>query len=386
MRGEGTGRPLRVLLVEDSVLDAELVLRELSRGGYAPAWRRVETREAMQAALESASWDIVLADYAMPSFSAPEALALMKETGLDVPFIIVSGTIGEEVAVESLRAGAADFMLKDKLSRLLPAIERELREAAIRAERRAAHELREAFIAVASHELRTPLTLLLCHVGLLERGRGEEPVPRRSLQALARATERMRRVVDQLTTMLAIEKFSRPLAVAPVAVADLFREVADDTHTFLETRRQSLVVELPDDVPSIRADSAKLRDVIDNLLLNAIKFTPDGGRITLSARGTAGGGIEIRVADTGDGVEPASLPFLFEPFFSGFDVRHHSSGRFEYGAKGLGLGLAVAKAFVEMHGGRIDVQSEAGAGTTFTLTLPSASVPHADEGAVQTAN
>ncbi len=373
------GKALRVLVVEDSPQDAELVVRELRRRGYEPAWQRVDTREDMQAALRNQPWDLVLADYAMPSFSAPEALALMKRTGLDVPFIIVSGTIGEEAAVESLRAGAADFMLKDKLSRLAPAVERELREAAIRAEQRAAHELREAFIAVASHELRTPLTLLLCHVALLERVRDEEPVPRRVRQAIARASERMRRVVDQLTTMLAIGKFSRPLDIAPVVVADLLREATDDTRTFLEARRQSLVLELPDELPSIRADAAKIRDVIDNLLLNAIKFTPDGGRITVSARGAADGSTEIRVADSGDGVDRASLPLLFEPFFSGFDVRHHSSGRFEYGARGLGLGLAVAKAFVEMHGGRIEARSEGGAGSTFTLTLPREPASHADE-------
>ena len=368
-RKETMGRPLRVLVIEDSVADAELVLAELRRGGYDPAWRRVDTPEAMQAALEEQHWDIALADYSMPRFSAPAALDLMKQMRLDVPFIILSGTIGEDTAVDSLRAGAADFMLKDNLTRLVPAVEREVREAAIRAERRAAHELREAFITVASHELRTPLTLLLCHAALL---REEKCVPERLSLGIAQASERMRRVIDQLTTMLAINKFSSPLDLRTVEVAQLLQEAADDSRAFSEARRQSLVVEIADDVSSIRADSAKVRDVIDNLLLNAIKFTPDGGRVELSARRAVDGGTEIRVSDSGDGIDEASLPFLFEPFFAGFDVQHHSSGHFSYGARGLGLGLAVAKAFVEMHGGSIEAQNEGGTGvgSTFIVTLP----------------
>ncbi len=102
------GKPLRVLIVEDSEDDARLLLHELKRGGYDPTYERVETREAMAQALEKQAWDIVLADYAMPHFSGLAALVLFKEMGLDLPFIIVSGTIGEEFAVELMKAGAHD--------------------------------------------------------------------------------------------------------------------------------------------------------------------------------------------------------------------------------------------------------------------------------------
>ena len=129
-------RPLRVLIVEDREDDAELLLRELRRGGFDPAFERVETTEAMSAALEK-PWDIVISDWAMPHFSAEAALSLAQKSGLNLPFIIVSGTVGEEAAVTAMRAGAHDFMIKGKFMRLLPAIERELREAAGRAERRA---------------------------------------------------------------------------------------------------------------------------------------------------------------------------------------------------------------------------------------------------------
>jgi len=137
--------PLRVLIVEDSEDDAILMLHELRRAGYEPTSERVDTPEAMNAALDHQTWDIVLSDYAMPCFSMPAALAMVKEKGLDLPFIIVSGAIGEEAAVAAMRAGAHDYVMKDNLARLAPAIERELREAEVRREhKRVEQALRES--------------------------------------------------------------------------------------------------------------------------------------------------------------------------------------------------------------------------------------------------
>ena len=127
---------LRVLIIEDSEDDATLLLRELKRGGYDVAFERVDTPAAMRSALTNQAWDVVISDYAMPAFDAPAALAILHEVGLDLPFIISSGTVGEETAVAALRAGAHDFFVKGNLVRLIPAIERELREAQVRSERR----------------------------------------------------------------------------------------------------------------------------------------------------------------------------------------------------------------------------------------------------------
>ncbi|MDP9382380.1 MAG: ATP-binding protein [Chloroflexota bacterium] len=132
--------PLRVLIVEDSEPDTLLLVRELQRGGYAPSYRRVDTPEAASAALDGQEWDLILADHSMPHFSAPAALELVRDKGLDVPFIIVSGKIGEEDAVAAMRAGAHDYIMKDNLARLVAAISRELREAEVRRERRWAQE------------------------------------------------------------------------------------------------------------------------------------------------------------------------------------------------------------------------------------------------------
>lgn len=164
-------RLLRVLFVEDSADDAELMLRHLRKAGFAPFAQRVETRQAMQAALASQAWDIVISDHSMPGFSSFDALSVLGESGLDLPFILVSGAIGEEQAVQMMKAGAHDFLFKNNLSRLGAAIERELNEAEGRKARRRAEQslqanvtrLKQAFegiiqaMAVAT-EMRDPYT------------------------------------------------------------------------------------------------------------------------------------------------------------------------------------------------------------------------------------
>jgi PAS domain S-box-containing protein len=135
---------LRILFVEDSLDDVELCSRELKRGGYEIEYQRVETAEAMQVALEHQAWDVIICDYVMPQFSPQQALEILQAIGQDLPFIIVSGTIGEETAVSALKAGAHDFLIKGKLARLVPAIQRELKDAQVRRERKRAEDaLRE---------------------------------------------------------------------------------------------------------------------------------------------------------------------------------------------------------------------------------------------------
>ncbi len=133
-------RSLRVLLIEDLEDDALLLLRELERGGFDAACKRVETLTGLTSALDNQTWDLVLCDHSLPGFNSFDALALFNQRKLDIPFIIVSGIIGEDVAVKALKAGASDYVMKNKLARLVPAIERELREAKNRRARRKAEE------------------------------------------------------------------------------------------------------------------------------------------------------------------------------------------------------------------------------------------------------
>jgi PAS domain S-box-containing protein len=136
---------LRVLIVEDSEDDALLIIRNLTEGGFEPRFERVETEAGMRKALQHGIWDLILADYALPHLRGPAALKLFKEMGLDVPFIIVSGTIGEDIAIEAMKLGAQDYIMKDKLGRLVPSVRRELDDARIRGEKREAEEaLRES--------------------------------------------------------------------------------------------------------------------------------------------------------------------------------------------------------------------------------------------------
>lgn len=133
-------KTLRVLIIEDSEDDTQLLLNHLHRAGYETVWKRVETAEAMNVALERGPWDIVLSDYTMPSFSGLEALRLLQEKELDIPFVMVSGTIGEDTAVAAMKAGAHDYIMKNNTARLIPAVEREIKEAELRCEYRRAQE------------------------------------------------------------------------------------------------------------------------------------------------------------------------------------------------------------------------------------------------------
>lgn len=154
---------LRVLIVEDSPADAELVTLELRRASFLPAATRVDTPAALAQALDDHSWDVVISDYQLPGWSGLSALRMLQERGIDAPFIIVSGAIGEETAVDTMKAGAHDYVLKDNLVRLGPAVERELREAQVRRERKQAlaalQELasRSALLAEASRKLAVSL-------------------------------------------------------------------------------------------------------------------------------------------------------------------------------------------------------------------------------------
>src|SRR5690349_8268626 len=140
------GVPLRVLMVEDSEDDARLLARELRRAGYDLTHERVDTAAAMNAALDRHAWDLVIGDYSMPRFSGTAALAILRERGLDIPYICVSGTITEELAVAAMKAGANDYVTKGQLKRLIPAIERELREATARAALRATEASYETLV------------------------------------------------------------------------------------------------------------------------------------------------------------------------------------------------------------------------------------------------
>ena len=135
---------LRVLIIEDSKVDTLFIIRELTKGGYDCFYERVETASSMRKAIQEKQWDIILCDYIMPDFNAPSAIAVLKEANIDIPIIVVSGNIGEETAVECMRLGAQDYIMKGNLFRLCPVIARELEDAKVRKKQKQAESQREA--------------------------------------------------------------------------------------------------------------------------------------------------------------------------------------------------------------------------------------------------
>ncbi len=371
------GRPLRVLFVEDQETDVELLVLELRRGGYDVTRERVDTPEGFAAALERQEWDIVLCDYRMPHFSAPAALAMVKEKDVNLPFIVVSGTIGEEAIVETLRAGAHDFMTKNRLSRLLPAIERELREAAMRAERKLLRQLQlqgqkmEAigqFAGGIAHDFNNILTVISGYVGLaLGRLSDEDPL-RPMLQEVHRAGERAGTLVRRILA------FSRQQIIDPRAF-DLNVVVAGMDNLLRRVIRADIdfVTVLGKDLGRIRADPGQVEQVLMNLVVNARDAMPSGGRLIVRTANLdlpaddarcisglqPGPQVLLSVTDTGTGMDERTRARIFEPFFT-----TKAEG------KGTGLGLATVFAIVEQSGGRIHVESAPGHGTTFWICFP----------------
>ncbi len=240
----------------------------------------------------------------------------------------------------------------------------------LRARLKDGEQLKTAFIEVVGHELRSPLTILRGMSRLAAEAAGSTEPLRNWLERTRNAAERLHQLVDQIVGMLRGGRTFLPLSSRPFDVARLLRDAENEVLPFVHLRYQSLLLEPPETLGRFSGDEGLLRDSLVQLLLNAVKFTPDGGQLSLGACRLDDGDLEIQVADAGIGIDPRCLPYLFEPFFTGFDVSEHSSGTFEFGRKGVGLGLWAVKACIERHGGRIRVRSELGRGSTFTIRLP----------------
>ena len=380
---------LNLLIVEDSPSDAKLLVLELQRTWRAIEFERVETGGAMRAALARKPWDLVLSDSSMPTFSARAALAILQENELDIPFIIVSGTIGEENAVEAMRAGARDFVLKDQLARLTPAVERELRDRKVRDAKRLAegNELRleqqlrqlqkmEAVGRLAggvAHDFNNVLSVILGYAEqLLEDMKPDEPM-RDDVEEIRKAGERATALTRQLLT------FSRQ-QVLESKVLDL-NEVLTGMDKMLQRilgADTNLISLLKQPLGRVRVDPVSIEQLIMNLVVNARDAMPTGGTLTIETDNVAldeayahdhlgvtpGPHVLLAVTDTGTGIDKATLTKIFEPFFTTKEI-----------GKGTGLGLSTVFGIVRRSGGSVRVHSELGEGTTFKVYLPRVDAP-----------
>ena len=378
MTGTERTDALHVLIIEDSATDARLVVHQLQRTGRPIEFERVETAEAMRAALDRQAWDAVTSDWSMPKFTAPAALGILKELRLDLPFIIVSGTIGEEAAIDAMRAGAHDFVLKDKLGRLAPAIERELRECRERAARRLAENtlreseerLRDAlragdeFVTIASHELKTPLASLNLEVESAQRllGRDAAALSVEKMEAkLARVSFQVTRLTALINNFLDVTQITSRRIVLLRETFDL-RKVA---HTALARVRESLAhsgstINMRADAPVVgKWDVLRINSVMISLISNAIKYG-EGKPIDID--------VEVRgdqacfvVMDRGVGMSVEEQERI---------LRRFDKPALRRPLGGLGLGLWVAREVIVAHGGTIALASKPGSGSTFTVLLP----------------
>jgi signal transduction histidine kinase len=386
-------QPLRVLFIEDSEDDMLLQVRELRREGYAVDFRRVQAVEELRRSLLDPGWELVISDYSLPGFTGLEALRLVRDSGLDAPFILISGTVGEETAVESMRAGAADYLLKDNLTRLGPAVRRELREAEHRRQRRLAveHQRRlEAQLSQAqklealgtlassiSHDFNNILAGIAGYAEMVRADTAALPQVQQNvqliLQGIHRATDLVRRVLQ----------FSRKRAVQrkPIHLGPAIHEALQFLRPLIPPG-VTLRAELPADGPLVIADGGQVQQVVLNLCTNAIQAMADtGGELAveqglvevgadLAARLPPlrpGPHVRLAVRDTGVGMDDETLGRLFEPFFTT-----------KPDGVGTGLGLAVVQGIVKSHQAAIAVESRPGQGSTFAIYFPVSD--SADEG------
>jgi signal transduction histidine kinase len=363
---------LRVLMVEDNPSDVELELLTLRRDGFDVSSDVVQTAEDFTERIRTASYDLILADYNLPQWKGTEALEILRGENLDVPLIVVTGYLGEEKAVDYIKQGATDCVLKDRLARLPPSVRRAQEEKQLRDQHRQAEEELaqkvielgrsnaelEQFAYVASHDLQEPLRMIANYTQLLAeryRGKLDEQADKYIAYSVDGAT-RMQALIQDLL------RFSR------VGRQELDRRTTD-CRTVVEQALKNLQAAVQESgavvnwngLPVLKADPAQLTQVFQNLIGNAIKFRgPETPTIQIDVERKDQEWV-FTVSDNGIGIPAESRQDIFVIF-----RRLHT--RTEYA--GNGIGLSICKKIVERHGGKIWIEEQTKPGCCFRFTLP----------------
>jgi two-component system, cell cycle sensor histidine kinase and response regulator CckA len=374
-------KPLNILIAEDSPDDADMVIHELRRAGFDPKWKRVETEPDFLAEMKN-SPDVILSDYSMPKFSGLRAAKLLQESGLNIPFILISGTVGEDVAVEAMKQGATDYLLKDRIARLGPAVERALREIQERVERKRA----EAQFVVAqkmevigqlaggmAHDFNNILAVIIGYGDLMMPELDAKSLPHKCAVEIRHAADR----AVALTRQLLVFSRKQTVQMTVVDLDDVVKDLDKMLHRLIDENVELTIVP-GKQIGRIKADSGQIGQVLMNLIVNARDAMPNGGKLTVEtgnvtldenfarthAGMTAGDYVMLVVTDTGTGMSNEVKAHLFEAFFTTKPK-----------GKGTGLGLVTCQTIVKQCGGCIEVQSELGKGTTFKIYFPRVEQP-----------
>ena len=368
--------PLRVLFIEDSEDDASLQVRLLAQAGYDVFYERVDSPETLLQSLDK-PWDVIISDYSMPHFRGTDALELVLKKDLDVPFIFVSGTIGEDSAVAALKVGAQDYLMKSNLSRLIPSVQRELRESEERKQRRRleeqVHQLQrfEAIGRLAggvAHDFNNVIGAIMGWADLGVRSAENGSDLQDKFLKIRSQADRASGLTRQLLA------FARRQTLQPCNTN--LNELAKEEISLLRNvigERIEIQMNLQENLNIIWADPGQIEQVLMNLCLNARDAMPGGGQLLIEtnnvmigedyhhihAYAVPGNYVLLKVADSGSGMDTETLAHIFEPFFTTKEM-----------GRGTGLGLATVYGIVKQHKGFIDVDSAPGKGTSFRVYLP----------------
>jgi len=377
--------PLRLLHLEDDPVDAELITTTLTEGNIPCQSQLVDTRQAFVAALKEGRMDLILADYSIPGFDGMTALALARQHCPDVPFLFVSATIGEELAIDAMHQGATDYVLKQRLGRLVPSVQRALRELEDRDERKRAEEaLRQSekqfrqsqkmeavgrLAGGIAHDFNNLLTVIMGYSQVLLTELGPQHPLRGKIEETLKAGERAATLIRQLLTFSSKQPLDPKvlsLNTAVTSLESLLRRLIGEDIQF--------VSKLDPTNGQLRADQAQLEQILVNLVVNARDAMPKGGTLTIETAQVEltrspvyhltplppGPYVRLAISDTGCGMDRNTQSHIFEPFFT-------TKGE----GKGSGLGLSTVFGIVTQCGGAIDVTSRVGHGTRFDLYFPS---------------